>query len=202
MGLVPIQNESALIKQVVNSNEIAFKSLFMAYHNQIAQYVFFLTDSKEITEEIVQDVFMKIWQNRHELDQILNFSAYLFILTRNHTLNTIKKAENARKASFTYTSELYKNNVQVEDNTGVDIEFFHSLLEETIEILPNQQKQVFKYRMVGFKNPEIAMKMGISIESVRKYHHLAIHALIKHLNVYQTLAKTVTILLFGQGFIN
>jgi len=65
-----------------------------------------LTASEEMTEEIILDFFVKIWINRHELPGIQNFSSYIFILTRNYTLNTIRKSVNDRKKHMVYSLHL------------------------------------------------------------------------------------------------
>lgn len=200
MALKPVHNESYLLAEIVNGNENAFEELFMAYHNQLAEYVLMLTHSKEITEEIVQDIFVKIWVNRKDLDQISKFTSYLFILTRNYTLNALRKMLSNQKSIDLYREEqLMADGNMGYDNEQAD-ENFDELLEKSIDLLPPQQQQVFKYRMKGAKNPEIAKIMGISSESVRKYHKLALTALIKHVKGCKALVILFTLLFRMEDF--
>ena len=90
---------------MAKGNEKAFVELFYAYHNRLGEYVLMLTASEEVAQEIVQDIFVKIWMDRHNLAALGNFSSWLFILTRNYTLNYIRKesSELRKKRAF----ELY-----------------------------------------------------------------------------------------------
>ncbi len=72
-------------------------AVFDEYHQQLAAFVFTITHSRELTEEIIRDVFLKIWEDRNTASGLKNFTAYLFIVTRNHTLNAIRKLTQVRK---------------------------------------------------------------------------------------------------------
>lgn len=87
MGLTPVKNEADLLALVAKGDERAFTELFDAYYRQLGEYVYKLTESMEVTEEIVQDVFIKIWLKKEKLPELDNFSYYLFILSKNQTLN-------------------------------------------------------------------------------------------------------------------
>ncbi|MCJ0742588.1 sigma-70 family RNA polymerase sigma factor [Pedobacter montanisoli] len=198
MSLTAIHNEATILSQIADGNEEAFRKLFMAYHNQLAEHVYFLTHSKEVTEEIVHDVFVKIWTNRQDLDQIEKFTAYLFIICRNHTLNTLRKIAKTQQADSVYKNEQLNS----WGTNEIDYGDFDELLGKSIDLLPSQQQQVFKYRMKGIKNPEIATKMGISTESVRKYYKLALTALVKHVKMHQSLITLLTLLLHTENLVN
>jgi len=67
VALKPIHNDAEIIEQIAKGSEKAFAELFYAYHNQLGKFVILLTHSEERTEEIIQDVFVKMWQNREKL---------------------------------------------------------------------------------------------------------------------------------------
>ena len=95
MSLSPLYNESDLLAEVARGNENAFKVLFDRYWDKIFSVAFVLTKSVVLAEEIVQDVFLKIWLNRLKLPEIENFEGYLFIIGRNHIFNELRnKTEN------------------------------------------------------------------------------------------------------------
>lgn len=169
MALRRKPNEAELLKKITGGDEQAFSELFYAYYNQIGEFVQLLTNSIAVTEEILQDVFTKIWLDRAALPQISRFDAYLFILCRNHTLNHIRKiaAERRKQEEFLRQVETDAGAVDHED---VD---YSKLVDRAVELLPPQQQKVFALRRNGFKNPEIAQQMRLSIESVKKYQHLA-----------------------------
>src|SRR5688500_13593563 len=108
-----------MLQAIAQNDERAFNNLFYEYHQQLGAFVFSITRSKELTEEIIQDVFVKLWENRKELPAIKNFSAWLFIITRNHTLNAIKKLVQEREKQAALAQHLAlsdENEAVPEDN--------------------------------------------------------------------------------------
>ena len=182
MALKPIHNEAELLLAVEKGNNKAFEEIFMAYHNQLASYVMLLTESRELTEEIIQDVFVKIWNHREKLPEIESFTSYLFILTRNYTLNALRKkvAEREKKSIYDKSVEreqMANLNYQEEPN-------FHDLIDQAAIQLPPQQKKVFAMRMQGLKNQQIASEMQISPASVKKYQQWALKSVINYVRIF------------------
>lgn len=183
MAIKPIHNETELLIAVENGNHKAFEEIFMAYHNQLASYVMLLTESRELTEEIVQDVFIKIWNGRENLAQIEKFTSYLFILTRNYTLNALRKknAEREKKAIYDQNTNYNYGTVTLDHEQEPD---FYSLIDKAVIQLPPQQKRVFVLRMQGLKNQQIASEMQISPASVKKYQQWALKSVISYIRIY------------------
>lgn len=192
MALKTIPNESELLKEIAKGNEKAFEELFVFCHNQIGEYVQLVSQSNEMTEEIVQDIFLKIWTNRTKLEPIQNFTAYLFILTRNYTLNALRKMGNERKKQAQYiVEEVKKENLPLSFVDSVYQEAdFEILLDKAIIQLPPQQQKVFLLRMQGYKNSEIAVQMNLASNSVKKYHTWALKVLKKH---FQTVLEVIAL---------
>lgn len=182
MALKPIHNEAVLLLEVEKGNHKAFEEIFMAYHNQLASYVMLLTESRELTEEIIQDVFVKIWNGREKLPEIESFTSYLFILTRNYTLNALRKkvAEREKKSIYdkTIAHEANANFYHQEEPN------FHELINQAAIQLPPQQKKVFAMRMQGLKNQQIASEMQISPASVKKYQQWALKSVINYVRIF------------------
>jgi RNA polymerase sigma-70 factor (family 1) len=175
VALKPIHNEFKLLNEIAKGSEKAFAELFYAYHNQLGEFVLMLTNSYEMTEEIIQDVFVKVWLNREALTGIDKFTSYLFILTRNYTLNCIRKMVNDRKSKDQYdTLQLADAEnlcTEVEWETDQD---YQGLIDKAIAQLPPQQQKVFLLRQKGLKNPEIAKQINVSPQSVKKYQQWAL----------------------------
>ena len=87
----PPYNETALLKEVAGGSEQAFTTLFHRWQPFLATHIYRITESAVITEEIVQDVFLKIWQTRESLGEVQHFKAYLLVVSKNHALNTLQK---------------------------------------------------------------------------------------------------------------
>ena len=166
--MLPLYNEKELLELISEGDESAFAKLFAHYRNWIYSITFKLTRSNVIAEEIVQDVFLKIWLKRTTLNAIQNFNAYLFIVTRNNTYNVLKGI--AHNYNFKLLSD---NDQSLADNDTSDLlmeKEYNSLLQDAIDLLPNQQKQVYHLiKDQRLKRVEVANQLRIQPETV-KFH--------------------------------
>lgn len=173
MALIPVKNEAYLLALVAKGDQRAFTELFDAYYKQLGEYVYKLTESIEVTEEIVQDVFIKIWLKREILAELDNFSYYLFILSKNQTLNHLRKKANDKVRQLEWLKQFEEETYTI-DNSSV-IEEYRILMDNAIEKLPPQQKKVYKLsREERLKHEEIAIILNISPETVKKHAKLAL----------------------------
>lgn len=168
--LKPLENK-ALLDAVAQNDERAFRAIFDEYHQQLAAFVFSVTRSRELTEEIIQDVFLKIWEERSSLPELKSFNAYLFIVTRNHTLNAIRKLSLVKKKQEAVNIHF------IQTGEESQVENYYTLLDNAVDQLPLQQKKVYLLRQQGFKNSDIAYQMNISVHSVKKYQQWALQAI-------------------------
>jgi RNA polymerase sigma-70 factor (family 1) len=179
MPIPQLINEHELILQVIQGNQSAFGVLFNKYHHQLGTYIFRLTDSMELAEEIAQDVFLKIWTNRETLCEIQCFKAYLFVMSKNRALNCIKKTIREQKHQTQWQEEEGREEQLVLQET--ESNNYYALLDIAIDHLPPQQQKVYLLsRHDRLKYAEIAQKMDISRETVKKYLQLA----VSHISTY------------------
>jgi len=192
MAIKPLDNEKELLQKIAGGDDRAFAELFRAYQEPLAKYIFTLLESVQMCEEIVLDIFVKIWENRETLPHLDKFTSYLFILTRNYTLNCIRKIVADRKQSQLYTDDVqYRNDDQELDiNNG---ETYQDVLQRAVSQLPASQQKVLYYRQQGLKTREIAEHMGISTDSVKKYQQWAARSVAEFLKIHAALS----ILLFS-----
>ena len=80
-----------LSKISLYDDALAYKELFVLYHTKLVQFSSSITQSKESAEEVVSDVFLKIWKNRSVLPTIENFNLYIYIITKNLSINYLHK---------------------------------------------------------------------------------------------------------------
>lgn len=187
MAIRTVINERVLLEGVAKGDEDAFAQLFYAYHNQLGSYVLMLTNSEQLAEEIVQDVFVKVWMNREMLLSIEKFSAYLFILTRNYTLNCIRKQVRERRQQEDYGRTILLDTEESGFSLLNDPEY-QFLIERAVAQLPPQQQKVFMLRQQGLKNPEIARQMDISPDSVKKYQQWALKTVAEFVKAHAALS--------------
>src|SRR5688500_7968524 len=85
-------DEATLIARLKEDNEQAFELLFNRYHNLVYKVAMLYVKTPSLAEDIVQDVFMKIWFQRKNLPDILSFESWIYTISRNLTINCLKKA--------------------------------------------------------------------------------------------------------------
>lgn len=181
MALISLNNESKLLALIAEGNESAFETLFLAYHNQLGSFVYHLTTSRVIAEEIVQEVFIEIWVKRHQLTHIGSFKNYVFILTKNRALNALRKIANEKLKHDVWGQHA----VVYEDAVGMEnvMNDYNSMLDEAITKLPPQQQKVFRMSKIEcLKQEEIAKILNLSPETVKKHMKLALRFLRSYLS--------------------
>jgi RNA polymerase sigma-70 factor (family 1) len=163
-------DEKALLLLVTRGDEEAFTRLFHEYRNKIYSIAYDLTESAGLSEEIVQDVFLKIWLRRETLGTVTSFRAYLFTITRNYVFTTLKKMARRRNLEMPVgqdTDESYKNN-DTED-LMLNREYAR-ILHEAVDRLPERQRQVYLLmKEKGCKREAAATLLHVSPETVKTH---------------------------------
>ncbi len=163
-----LHNEEQLLEFTSKGDESAFTTLYNFYSHKIYAFALKLTQSTTVAQEIVEDVFLKIWIRRATLNEIENFNAYLFTIARNETYKILKQI--AKNYKIVLLSE---NNESLVHNSAEDYlvdKEFTSLLQKAIDRLPHQQKQVYKLmKEEDLKRGEVAKLLHVQPETV-KFH--------------------------------
>ena len=82
---------SHLGERIANDDQLAYRQLFIQFYNKLSRFVMGFTKSKELTEEIVSDVFINVWRRRKNIQEIMNLKLYLYVSAKNITFNYLKK---------------------------------------------------------------------------------------------------------------
>lgn len=190
-----LHHEKELVQKVAAGNEAAYKELFTHYWDRIYSTALMFTKSPEMSEDMAQEVFARIWVKREKLKEVLHFDAYLFVTARNLIFDQL------RQKVFTYEhgvylTEYFKDPSLTPADT-VELKEMEKIIQQGISILPPQQRIAFCLsRFQGLKHEEIAVQMGISRESVKSHIVRAIASLRKHLgNHAEPMTLFVSILL-------
>jgi len=177
-----LHNESALLLEVARGDTLAFKLLYEFYKNKLYGFSYRLTKSHVQSEDILQEVFLKIWLNREELVKIESFNSYLFSMIKYRIFNILKQSYHHNVISQELATELL-----LEDNSTEKYIEYSQLLTEVhtiIEKLPPQQKNVYLLsRDAGMKQKEIAELMGITVSTVKKHLTLALQFIRRNLDI-------------------
>lgn len=142
----------------------AFSELFDRYGKRIFRFSMGYLKSVENAEEIVQEVFLKIWNNRHELSAQKSFEAYLFTIAKNGILNSIRKSK-SEQAYLNYAKLHPGKNILLDDE--LDFKELEKAYKSAVEQLSPRRKEIFLLSREQFlSNAEIADRMNISVKTV------------------------------------
>jgi len=173
MAIKPLENEKELLAEIAMGSQRAFTELFEAYYAVLGEYVLKLTKSLDVSEEIVQDTFVKVWLKRANLLEIQSFTNYLFILCRNRTMDFLRKQAKERAEKAELESRLLEN--LAEDDLENPSQVYRALIDKAVEKLPAQAQRVYILsRYERLKHEEIASQLGISPETVKKHIQYAV----------------------------
>lgn len=160
--------DNTLLNNLRNGDQTAFAEIYNQYRSKIFVYACSLCKSPDIAEEIVQEVFIKIWQKRDQINTELNFGAYIKKITLNHVLNHLKKI--AREKSLQQQLFLFIETIRnsTEDNL-LEKELLKTY-DEAIAQLPPQKKLIYNLsRNEDLTHDEIAKRLNISKNTVKNH---------------------------------
>lgn len=166
------------VRRFVRGDMRAFDNIYIVYNTKLNKFVHSLVKTEADVEEIVQDVFVKTWENREKLKTFTSFESYLFTIAYNTTVSLLRK----RLKESQYVE--YVKSVQIEiDDSGTaesyDWEEIDKKLNLLIEKMPARQKEVFKMKhFEGFSYKEIADNLGLSVNTIEN-HIVKAHKYLK-----------------------
>ena len=159
------KSEIQLIRAFKKGDTQAFKLLFDRYHERLYSFLFSLLKSKEDTEEIIQETFLKIWETREHFREEYPFESLLFRIARNTSLNYNRKKVN--RAVFEKNYAFIANLSEESADQYLLFKETQSIIETILNGLPPKRKEIFLLQKVeGLSRQEIAEKLGISVITV------------------------------------
>ncbi|MGE4587718.1 MAG: RNA polymerase sigma factor [Mangrovibacterium sp.] len=159
------KSEIRLIRDFMEGNDKAFEKLFEIYHRRLYAFVLGLTHSKEDSEEIVQNAFIRIWENRAQFKEEYPFDAYLFSIARNAFLNYNRK--NINRRIFEEHFEIYTELSQESTDQYVLFKETKTIIETLINAMPPKRREIFILQKIeGLSRKEISEKLNISVVTV------------------------------------
>ena len=172
----------ALQKRIcLDSDESAFTTLFRLFYKSLYHFAMQYVHKHEIAEEVVNDVFIKIWKQRADLLEVKHFESYLFIAVKNGALNYIKQYSHFHVAiDDENTGKLISLHNPEQDMEWKEL---YLKLQQAINELPEQCRAVFRLvKEEGFKMKQVAEILGISPRTVETQLYRAVKRLDSILN--------------------
>lgn len=161
--------EKELLTRVAAGDEKAFRDLFGKYYGQLYQYIFGFIKSKQVSEELVMDVFLKIWLGRDLITQIEKFDAFLFRVAHNKSIDFLRSVAKDPKLK-----DLLWENIQLANDAQSDssilIQEYEIKLREAISLLSPQRRKVYQLsREQDMTHDQIAAQLHLSKNTINNH---------------------------------
>lgn len=186
--------ENNIIQRIKEGDKSCYEDLFKSLYAHLCNFAFQFLKEKAASEEIVQDIFFKLWEKREELNINSSVKSYLFSSVRNQCLNQIKHLE-VRDNYKVHNEQQIKYSEQQEHDIAVESEL-QEKINITISSLPPERQKIFKLsRYEGKKYKEIAEELSLSVKTVEAQMSKALRFLREELKEY------LPIILLLSGFL-
>jgi RNA polymerase sigma-19 factor, ECF subfamily len=174
---------------LAENDETALKDLYDAFADKLFRFAYAIVHSKETSEEIIEDVFIKIWQKRSHIATIENLAFYLFVTTRNISCNYLRKYNRKKDICLDELSlPYYYVNVSPEDLliTSETLQGINKAINE----LPSQCRIIFKLvKEDGLKYKDVAALLNLNIKTVENQMGIALKKLHASIELLLPAAK-------------
>ena len=195
------QHEKVHLAQLKKGSQVSFEWLYHRYQPRLYAFCHNLTRSKPDAEEVVQQVFVKVWETRHRIDPEQPFSAYLIQIGKHAIYN--KSAQSVRDFAF---QKYYSTSTDTQSNITqeeINLRSLEDSLETQVQKLPFMQKRVFLLsRSNGLNSQEIAERLQISRSTVENHIYAALKTLKRYLLKHHYYLLLVSIYWCIQDFIS
>lgn len=161
-------NQDKVLKKLADNNQQALEELFNHYYPRLYNFSKSFLKLDDGIDDILQEVFLKIWHKRKAIKSSESFNSYIFTITRNLLLNELRSRLNNQK----FRDRIAEASMAEEYLTMGNLEYdeLKERVESIIDELPPKQQEIFRMsRMEGLSHKEIAEKKNISTKTV-EYH--------------------------------
>ena len=156
----------ALVKALKEGNQLAFSIVYKTYAAQTFSLAFKYLLNKELAEDAVQNLFLKLWLKKEEIDATKPINRYLFTMVKNDLLNTLRDS----KKNIYLLEDCLSMVLELEDNSQNENlkQEQMNIIQQALEQLSPQRRKVFEMKVSGkYSNQEIADKLNLSINTIK-----------------------------------
>lgn len=156
----------ALVKALKEGNLLAFSIVYKTYAAQTFSLAFKYLLNKELAEDAVQNLFLKLWLKKEEIDETKPINRYLFTMLKNDLLNTLRDS----KKNIYLLEDCLSMVLELEDNSQNENlkQEQMNIIQQALEQLSPQRRKVFEMKVSGkYSNQEIADKLNLSINTIK-----------------------------------
>ena len=174
-----MNSDLVLITDIRSGCEKAFLLAYRQFHEKLYFYFLQKTRSEDVSEELVQLTYIKLWQYRENLNTQLPFSQQLFRIAKTTSIDVLRKKAANRLVSIDNVTQFD----MADEETQPQAEYHLELVQESLYHLPPMQRRIVAYRLEGMSNKEIAGQLCISKKTVENQVNRAIREIRKNARI-------------------
>jgi RNA polymerase sigma-70 factor (ECF subfamily) len=175
---------------IAKGDQKKFRLMMELTSDELLRFAIGFLKNKEISEEIISDVYVKIWNNRSKLESIKNLKSYLFISVRNGCLSYLRKSKDDKIVSIECVNEFNFSTLEEPEDESIEKEMLDQIYT-AIEKLPCKCKMVFTLAKInGLKYREIAEILEITEKTVNNHLVLAVKKITEQITINKKINKT------------
>lgn len=162
------KTDNELVHLLIQNDEAAFSELYIRYKDKLYYFCLNLLKSAEEANDIVQEIFIRIWESRCFINPDLSLSAFLYTMARNRILNYFRDMDiDVKVKSILMQTKPTEENIIESDLIYTE---YQKILKEAIETLPPQRRKIFNMsRKENMTHKEIAVELHISVNTVQEH---------------------------------
>ncbi|MBS2210393.1 RNA polymerase sigma-70 factor [Carboxylicivirga mesophila] len=181
--------EKKIAQQIREGNLEAFQEFYKSYFRRLLNYATMFINQSDVAEDIVQEAFFKLWNNREAINEDQTLVGWLYRAIRNQCINQLKQQKVHEKfiefaSNYEAIDKVYKHDFDLSLNDADDF-YVWAEIKKAIESLPEKRREVYQLSKIeGHSHNEIAKELAITTKGVERHITLANRALrskLKHL---------------------
>ena len=176
-----INDEVILVRNIAMGDHASYKQIFLKYFPKVKYFIAHFVKSETIAEDLTQEIFVKLWENRLKLVSVQSFNSYIYRMAKNATLNYIEHKDVEKK----YIEQQYENELGQSIEDEIYARELELLVQLTVNHMSSQRKRVYQMsRDEGLKNEEIAEQLNISKKTVENHLNIALKEIRKTISLF------------------
>lgn len=189
-----LSTDKVLLAQVPAGNDQSFRALYDLWRDKVYKMAMHITRSEMVAEDLVQDVFLKVWMAREKLHKVEHFNAWLSTVARNTANSYLRRLALEHLGLDTIRRQHRGDNNTTQSDAA--LREYEKLLHAAIEQLSPQRKKVYQlHREQGMKHEQIARELSISIATVKEHSKVAMDSIRSFLDRHLDSAVIIAIAL-------
>lgn len=161
-------DSNSIIQEIRNQNQFVYKKFFEDTYAELVHYANSYLFDQGWSEDIVQEVFIHLWEKSNSLEIKSSLKGYLYAMVRNRCLNFLKTIKITDNANVLDMQSMLSAEYNLDVFSDEDLKIIHNQLLKVVEGLPTKMQQIVKMRFIeNYKYVDIAEELGVSVNTVK-----------------------------------